>query len=190
MNSYSKYTPVESCLDIYDSNRLWYYIPGFNGYEVSNDGYVRSMKHYHKYPYGILIVPKKNKKGEIKCPQDVIFEISDNNNERQLIHLSQLIYLAKTNPYGVAGYPRCTIITDTSSRNDRKFIKSKNKMKIPPIDKDWHYAKFTIIEDGKSTLNMTKKDYNEIICPLVAIKGDQYYGREDCRIRQSGDVSN
>ena len=45
-----KYTPVENCLNIYEP-RYWFYIPGFNGYELSNDGFVRSMKHYRRYPY-------------------------------------------------------------------------------------------------------------------------------------------
>lgn len=62
-------------MNIYD-DRLWYYIPGFNGYEVSNDGYVRSMKHWRKYPYGILIKPKSINNGE------AIFELSNDNNER------------------------------------------------------------------------------------------------------------
>ena len=50
-----RFTPIQDVLDIYDPNRLWYNIPNFNGYEISNDNYIRSMKHYMKYPYGILI---------------------------------------------------------------------------------------------------------------------------------------
>ena len=57
MKQRRKFNDVKYFLDIYDQNRLWYFIPqpGFNGYEVSNDGYVRSIKYYMKYPYGILI---------------------------------------------------------------------------------------------------------------------------------------
>ena len=56
------YTPVEYVLNPYD-DRLWYYIPGFNGYELSNDYYIRSMKHYRKYPFGILLEPVKKADG-------------------------------------------------------------------------------------------------------------------------------
>lgn len=174
MNNSKKYVGVETVLNVFDQNRLWYYIPSFNGYEVSNDGYLRSMKHYRKYPYGILISPKKGK-GE----QDPIFELSDNNNERQRIHLSQLMYMALNNPYKVAGYPRLTIVSDSSSRNDRHFVKKKPK--VPPLDNTVRYAKFTVIQDGTERPGMEKKDYEDYKVPLVPLnKNDKtYYGRQD-----------
>lgn len=127
MNKMSAYTPVESVLDPSDPNRLWYYIEGFNGYEISNDGYLRSMKHYRRYPFGILLVPKKN------TEQDPVFEISDNNNERQVMHRSELMNIAMHPVRAVAGYPRMTCITDRFSRNERIFTKKKVKRNLDEV---------------------------------------------------------
>lgn len=195
-----QYTGVESVLDIFDDNRYWFYIPGFNGYEISNDNYIRSMKHYRRYPYGILISPVKREPYGSSC--DPLFELSDDNNQRQRIRLSQLAYLAASNQYAVAGYPRKTIITDTGSRN--KFVKNKdgiyckvyngpvrgggkNSISTSPIDNTVHYAKFTIIQDGTEMPNM---EYigSQIRVPVKSIKGDKYYGREDCRTVCRNDV--
>ena len=185
MNDSRKYVGIEQVLNIYEPSRVWYYIPGYNGYEVSNDGYLRSMKHYRRYPYGIMINPIKMKDGSIRCPQDPIFELSDNNNERQRIHLSQLMHLALTNPYTVSGYPRATIITDTSSRNDRHFV--KKSIKIPPIDNTAHYAKFTIISDGEEVPGMTLKEEPDYTVPLVSTRKKKtnrtFFGRSDCVIQ-------
>ena len=57
----SQFIPVQNFINPYDQNIWWYYIPGFNGYEISNTGIVRSMKHYKKYPFGILIKPREIK---------------------------------------------------------------------------------------------------------------------------------
>lgn len=188
----SKYTPVESVLNIYDE-RWWYYIPGFNGYEVSNDGYVRSMKHYRIYPYGILI--QKVKREPYGSYQDPVYELSDDNNKRHRIRLSQIIHLAMTNQFSVAGYPRATIITDSGSRN--KYVKNENgayvkvyngpkpgggrkSISIPPTDNNTHYAKFTIIQDGTEMPNMTYQQ-PQVKVPVRSIEGEIYYGRKDCR---------
>ena len=39
----------------YDDNRRWICINGYNGYEYSNDGLLRSMKNYKQNPYGKLL---------------------------------------------------------------------------------------------------------------------------------------
>ena len=195
-----RFTAVESVMDIHDRSRVWYYIPGFNGYEVSNDGYIRSMKHYLRYPYGILISPVTREPYGSSC--DPLFEISDDNNIRRRIRLSQLIHLAMTSNYRAAGYPRHTIITDPTSRN--KYIKNQNgayvkvyngnrpgggrkSISIPPIDNSVQYAKFTIIQDGNELPNMS---YCEpmVTIPIEPIKGDEYYGRKDCRAISHLDV--
>ena len=46
MKQRRKFNDVKYFLDIYDQNRLWYFIPqpGFNGYEVSNLGRLRNKK--------------------------------------------------------------------------------------------------------------------------------------------------
>ena len=55
MKKISTFVRVENYINPMSQDIWWYYIPGFNGYEISNTGIVRSMKHYKKYPYGILI---------------------------------------------------------------------------------------------------------------------------------------
>ena len=136
----TKFIPVEAVLNIYEA-RWWMYIEGFNGYELSQEPngycYLRSMKHYKKYPYGILIRPKTQ--GE-----DPVFTLSNNNNERVDVHLSELLKIAKNPTRAVSEYPRPTITTDNTSRNDRHFVKKKNT--LPPLDNEPHYAKFTIID--------------------------------------------
>ena len=106
-----------------DVNRLWYYIPGFNGYEISNDGYVRSMKHWRRYPYGILLQPLKN--SNLSNPT---FTLTNNDNDRVNVSRSTLIELAKKNLY-VKNYPRKTYETDMDSRN-RIVMNPKKKPKL------------------------------------------------------------
>lgn len=185
-----RFIPIEDVLNIFDENRLWYYIPSFNGYEVSNDGYLRSMKHYRKYPYGIIIQPVDRDSYKDSC--DPLYEISDDNNKRQRIRMSQLVHLAATNQFAVRGYPRTTIITNSGSRNkyvknnDGAFVKvyngpgCKNKLSIPPMDNTAHYAKFTIIQDGTEAIGMSYRQ-PEYVVPIESKKGDEYYGRSDCR---------
>lgn len=153
-----KFILVENALNIYDE-RLWYYIPGYNGYEISSDGYIRSMKHYRKYPFGILIQPKK-RKGKVINPQDPIFVLTNNQNERVDIPLSHIIKLAKSNEYTITGYPRRTYQTDIAPRNQRYFI--KNKANSQQADKTITKSpKFTIIRD------------TEVICPIESINGGE-----------------
>lgn len=155
------------------------------------------MKHYVKYPYGIIIKPVQRE--PYGSSTDPLFEISDDNNKRKRIRLSQIMNLALTTNLGVRGYPRATIVTDTSSRN--KYVKNdsgayvkvyngpgvRKLINMPDIDSNAKYAKFTIIQDGTETLGMEYK-YPDVICPIVPTKGDTYYGREDCRAIYNRDV--
>ena len=123
------------------------------------------MKHYMKYPYGILVKPVNGSK-------DPIFEISDDNNKRKRKKLSELMNLAISNSNKVSGYPRATIVTDINSRN--KYVKNNNgayvkvyngpgaRKYIKQLDETPKYAKFTIIKD----------EINNIIVPIEPIKGD------------------
>lgn len=153
----SNFTLVEEVLDIYDGNRCWYYIPGFNGYEISNDGYIRSMKHYKKYPYGLLIKPRKDGK----------FELSDNNNQRVTVTRSELLRLAQTNPYQITGYPRSTLMTDIAPRNQSYFIKKPQSDR--QFDKTPRAPRFTIIPDGQ--------DSQGKICPISSMDGSETHWR-------------
>jgi len=140
MNDSRKFAALENFLNVTDSNRLWMYITGFNGYELSNDNYIRSMKHYKQYPYGILITPKKDKEGKVLHPEDPVFELSDNDNNRQSISLSKIIEIVKSNPV-IPGYPRYTWQQDISPRNDRHIVKKKQKY-APFNNEDANYYMF------------------------------------------------
>lgn len=135
MTKVNNFTPLETVLDI-NHPRLWYYIPGYNGYEVSDDGYVRSMKHFKRYPYGLLIQAKVGKKSG-----EIYFEMSDDNNIRKRVSLNEIKHRAANNQYTIGNYPRRTCVTDLTSRN---------KILCRPYDTVTHQRqfvpKFTIIE--------------------------------------------
>ena len=132
-----KYILVEDVLNIHDPNRVWLYIPGFNGYEISNDGYIRSIKHWRKYPFGILIQPRSNKKDT-----EPIYNITNDNNERVNISYSEIYRLAHSVTNITPGYPRKTIETNVGSRNQKCTIKRPPKQ----VDNTVHSVRFTIIK--------------------------------------------
>lgn len=160
------------------------------------------MKHYRKYPYGILIKPVQSGKYKDSC--DPLFEISDDNNQRQRVRLSQLYHLAYTNQYSIAGYPRATIITNTSSRN--QFVKNKDGVyckvyngrkagggkksySIPPLDNTARYAKFTVVQTGKEHPLMEYKG-SDIRVPILPDEtSTAYYGRPDARVYSTFDIA-
>ena len=121
-----KYCPIETVLNIYET-RYWYSIPGFRGYEISNDHYIRSMKHFNKYPFGIMLTPKK------KDANNPVFELSDDFDKRISMSLNEIIELVRKSPVE-PGYPRGTIVTNRSSRN-LKIVKNQNKSNFSPTNK-------------------------------------------------------
>ena len=144
---------VEEFIYPYDQNIWWFYIPGFNGYEISNTGIIRSMKHYKRYPFGIIIRPKEVKEARelfLNSYPELTYELSDNNNERQIIKRSELLYLAQNNQYQVQGYPRRTCVTDIGSRNQRIFIQRKNDTE--DLTKKIYKVNFTIVKDTDEKL--------------------------------------
>lgn len=180
MKKRRKFTPVEEVIDPGDTSILWHYIPGFNGYEISFElNRVRSMKHFRKYPYGLLLQEREN-----SDPANPTYELFNNNNERIAVRLSQLIYLAKTNPWGVTGYPRTTNIMDTASRNQRCTIIRKSN--IPTIQNTYLYPKFTILPDEDDPRRYPIPPVVEV--PIESTDGSTYYGREDCRTIFPGNV--
>ncbi len=130
----ARYTRVEEVLNIND-NRLWYRIDNYNGYEISNDGYLRSMKMHKDSPFGILIKPKNKKKN--------IYELSDDNNRRVQLTIDEIKIIASKSVQH-SGYPRKTYQGDQCSRNDRHFIQ-----KPPEIIRVESYSmpKFTVMKD-------------------------------------------
>lgn len=145
--------PIQQAFDPYNDNQQWYYIPGFNGYELSNYGNVRSMKNFNKYPFGTLCREKNGK-----------YELSTNDNVRVNVTKSELIRLASTEETVrvIYGFPRPTFYRDIGSRNQRKFIdfekvkKNKKAIKKPvPIRKEeTYFPKFSVKPD------------REIKCPI------------------------
>lgn len=61
-------------------NDIWFYIPGFNGYQINKEGLVRSMKMMYKNPGHIL---KKDKSGK--------YTLTNDNNERIRITSEELM---------------------------------------------------------------------------------------------------
>ena len=151
----SKFTPIETVLNIFDPNILWLEIEGFNGYEISTTGHIRSMKHYKKYPYGLLVKPVSS-----ADPSNPIYELSDDNNNRKRLHYSEIANLANNNSNPTKA--KTTMNTDNMSRN--KFVKNDSgayvkvyngrKRTVGKLstldDTNTNYAKFTIIKEGEN----------------------------------------
>lgn len=169
MGTNPRFTPIETVVNVNDPNLWWFKIPGFNGYEISNTGLVRSMKHFKKYPYGLLIKPRERKTNPNPDPS---YELSDNNNVRQVVRLSQLQHLARTNPYNQT--PCHTDITNIGSRNMRCFI--KKELKVQPLDNTRRFPKFTVIEEPDPFKERMPSD---VIVPIESLDGSVYYGRND-----------
>lgn len=62
------------------NNDVWFYIPGFNGYQINKEGLVRSMKMMYKNPGHIL---KKDKSGK--------YTLTNDNNERVRVSSEELM---------------------------------------------------------------------------------------------------
>lgn len=185
----SKLIPIQNILNIYDYSRQWMFIPGFNGYEISNDCYIRSMKHYRKYPFGVLINPMRDKRN--KNTDDPLYELSDNDNNRKRIRLSEIKELVLNNKTKAVGYPRATMVGSNSGRN--KFVKNDDGVYVkvyngpgarfskrtPKIDNRILRPKFAVVEDNSESLNMPYIKQERKV-PIKSTKGDEYYGRKDC----------
>lgn len=59
---------------------MWYMIEGFNGYEINENGQVRSMKMMHADPGHLLKIDKKG-----------YYTLSNNENKRVRIHKDKLL---------------------------------------------------------------------------------------------------
>ena len=103
---------INAIFNIDTDPQLWYEIPGFNGYEMSDYGLVRSMKYFQRLPFGMLI----------KFSGNEIYILSNNNNDRIKVPRKDLWDLVVNNPNPTPGYPRTTSQTDCYSRNKRMFL--------------------------------------------------------------------
>ena len=118
----------------YTDNRQWICINGYNGYEYSNDGLLRSMKNFKVNPTGKLIKKYKDKKG-------YYYMLSNNSNEREKVYESTILnIIAKDkNPRY-----RATYLTDIDSRN-RILSKPKKRKKKINLDNYLGIPKFTVV---------------------------------------------
>jgi hypothetical protein len=106
------YLRVEDYIDLNDKTIKWYDIPNYNGYQISTTGHIRSLKHYKKYPFGILIKHKNN-----------LFTLTNSNNIRTTVSYNEIVNLVKNSEYSLS-YPKDTNTTSYSSRNNKCFILS------------------------------------------------------------------
>lgn len=101
-------------------DQLWFDIPGFPAYQLSNKGYVRSFKKKYKHPYGTILTPRNTKSNGI------VFELTDKNNISRRIGLSEIERIADRSE---AYYTNEVNMYDPnqSARNKRAFINFNNK---------------------------------------------------------------
>ena len=149
--------PVDSVFNVYNDKRLWANIPGFNGYQLSDDYIIRSYKYRSKFPYGVLIFPvRKGKKSAL----DDVYELSDNDNMRRQMtafELGKLVHEQPSSPMNL--YHTAYIIPVTkSSRNQRLWINQDPSLtsqkqglvkKSAPLNKKetTSMAKFTVTDN-------------------------------------------
>lgn len=129
---------------MYDNySRIWTCINGYNGYEWSNDGLLRSMKNFNKYPQGNLIRKYVDKKGEY-------FILSDNSNNRVKLYIDEIIKIT-TDP-SRNQLSRGQYQTDIGSRN-MMLIKKKKKSKID-LKENIGIPKFNFLLDTEPENNV------------------------------------
>lgn len=115
-----------------DEDRIWYCIKGYNGYELSNDGLLRSMKNFKKNPQGKLIKKYKDKIG-------YYYYLTNDNNDRVKIYEDHIKRIVRDDRSKIR---RRTEDTDIASRN--KLAPSQRKKKQNYIG----IPKFTIIDES------------------------------------------
>lgn|SRR5574344_799003 len=146
--------PTEVIANPYNDGQQWYYIPGFNGYEVSNYLVIRSFKRYKKYKFGNIPHLNSNCVYEISNSNNTILDIDGYGAYDLAMH-----YIME---HGQAyGYPRPTCTGPIASpTNNRSFIdfekayqteKAKRKPTLPKQGMT-HYAKFTVSQEDTPEL--------------------------------------
>ena len=162
--------PIDQLWSTTIDQQIWFDIPGFNGYQVSNDYFIRSFKYRNRYPYGILVSPKISPIKNVYNPfhygvcvgdrDKVIYELSDNDNMRIEISIQEII--EKSMKIGSRTYRTCYSIpfTEKPPRNKRMFINQDPELtankkglvrKSVPVNKQENtaMAKFTVTNNPK-----------------------------------------
>ena len=125
-------------MNYYEDNRQWICIEGYNGYEYSNDGLLRSMKNFKVNPMGKLIKKYKDKKG-------YYFILSNNSNERVKVYEQEIINIIRSDKNPSI---RKTYETNIGSRN-RILSKPKHPKKKINLNGYVGIPKFTVIDEEK-----------------------------------------
>ena len=125
-------------MNYYEDNRQWICIEGYNGYEYSNDGLLRSMKNFKVNPMGKLIKKYKDKKG-------YYFILSNNSNEREKVYEQEIINIIRSDKNPSI---RKTYETNIGSRN-RILSKPKHPKKKINLNGYVGIPKFTVIDEEK-----------------------------------------
>ncbi len=102
----------------YNDEQLWYDIPNFPAYQISNKEYVRSFKCRKQHPLGVILKPRKTSNG-------IVYELTDRNNFVRTIGLDQIkniVAQEKDDPYYTHEVPRNTQSPQSQMRNKRAFI--------------------------------------------------------------------
>ena len=111
--------PVEQVFDIFNDKQLWFMIPDYPGYEISNYLNIRSFKFLNQYKYGTVV----------KIAADGSCQLTDKNNLRCKENVNELWPVAYEyfNTIHPVGYPKPTMATyeRISARNKRMFIDNK-----------------------------------------------------------------
>jgi len=98
------------------SDKVWFYIPGFNGYQINKEGLVRSMKMMYKDPGHIM---KKDKSGK--------YILTNDNNERVRVSSEELVNITFNQGNKLVSAMDHEVYL--GGRN-RAFTKSPNKKEI------------------------------------------------------------
>lgn len=150
--------PIEFIWDVATDNQVWFRIPGFNGYEISDYKNIRSMKFFKSHKFGTLVKYSINKDGE------KVYELSDNDNMRIKITEKEIIqntFMNNPNLYEW-GYPIRTYQCNNFSRNKRMIldqsesnINSKKGLvrKSVPVNK----KEATVTSKGRFTISNNPK---------------------------------
>ena len=142
--------PTETVVNINDNNILWYIIPGFPGYQISTNGYLRSFKMANKYPFGIIL--------EYYHKDGQYFNLSDQNNNRYKLTVEDIWFIVnKSNNRGMFGYD----VSGFKARNSRMGV-------IPNKPNDDKYLESKRIKSHKTRpirINGVNRDYRDLSFP-------------------------
>jgi hypothetical protein len=159
---YHTFLPVEAVFDLNTDRQKWYYIPGYNEYEISDHWNVRSMKSGSGHAYGVLLLVTNG------C-----CDIHSSNGVGKRMPISEMWRLAMEwldqNPHQTE-YPVSTGTPRKICRTKRAFIdynaaynreaKQKGVISTPvPIRKEQlGYASFSVAKDSSSLTALPTED--------------------------------